>query len=169
MVQFIAHLISASCEDATSAGVSNPEMKTKSQRRNGFLRWSGCPLSGTIPGLLAVLVTTIFESPLKTRRPNQQWALEDAGDGFVRIRNRSGAGRYLSADGNAATLAICSAHQQTWKIVSVTGPPPTRYRIVLSAADFVIDLDHGRHTPGTEVLVYSNNGGRNQEWIFEDV
>ncbi|KAF9511472.1 carbohydrate-binding module family 13 protein [Hydnum rufescens UP504] len=99
-----------------------------------------------------------------------QWTLEDAGDGFVRIRNREGRGKYLCADGDAqnGTRAICSTHQQTWKIIPFNGES-NRFRIVLSATYYVIDLDNGRPTPGAPVFIWNDNGGLNQVWIFEPV
>ncbi|KAF9511065.1 carbohydrate-binding module family 13 protein [Hydnum rufescens UP504] len=55
--------------------------------------------------------------PIK-KTSSQRWTLEDAGEGFFRIRN--GTGKYLSFSGDLkkGTQMICSAHQQTWKITA---------------------------------------------------
>jgi len=100
---------------------------------------------------------------------NQQWILEDAGDGFVRIKNLNGLGKYLCIDGNAkdGAPAICSAHQQTWRIIPESGDPD-HLRISFSGINWVIDLANGQSAPDTYVQIWESQGSAdNQVWIFK--
>ncbi|KAF9511480.1 carbohydrate-binding module family 13 protein [Hydnum rufescens UP504] len=94
------------------------------------------------------------------------WILEDAGDGFVRIKNLNGLGKYFCLEGDISngTRAICSAHQQTWRIFPESGDP-SRFRIAFSSTNSVIDLDNGNPTPGTRVQIWGNDSP-NEVWFF---
>ncbi|KAF9511467.1 carbohydrate-binding module family 13 protein [Hydnum rufescens UP504] len=99
-------------------------------------------------------------------KSNQQWTLEDAGDGYVRIKNKHGSGKYLSIGGDTQDGAhlICSPHQQTWRIIGDT-EKPNHLRIFFSGTQFVVDGLYSE--PGYPVNIYKNNGGQRQAWIFE--
>ncbi|KAF9511481.1 carbohydrate-binding module family 13 protein [Hydnum rufescens UP504] len=123
------------------------------------------------------------------RGTNQQWTLEDAGEGFFRIKN--GSGKYLSVEGHVQNGArvIGSDHQQTWKILPDDQHPNEqgyiRYRSSFPVSftrcssppasqnfrawtHFNLDLeDFGNPAPGTRVQLWEKTPGKNQAWFFQ--
>ena len=99
---------------------------------------------------------------------NQQWDIEDAGYGFVRIKSaqtgsvldveqpnvRAAVPVFLSRPGNAET--------QLWKIEELV---PGEVKII-SRLGKSLDLPDGSHSNGTHLQIFPSNPGDNQKFRF---
>ncbi|KAF9511066.1 carbohydrate-binding module family 13 protein [Hydnum rufescens UP504] len=142
---------------------------------------SGLHLFDYVSSLIVLNVHDVVGFPIN-KGPNEQWTLEDAGDGFFRIKN--GTGKYLSFDGEAknGTHIICNSHERTWKITqeddhkegATTGTPFFPFSvsfltILHPGTNLYLELEGGKSTPRTPIRLWEKTGGKNQAWFFRSL
>ncbi|KAF8311756.1 ricin B-like lectins [Clavulina sp. PMI_390] len=99
---------------------------------------------------------------------NQQWLIEDAGNGLYYIRSAKGTMPYVSFMGAPMSLTkmLCTNTKFAWKIVK-DPVDASCLKILHPNGMFCLDLTGSRSANGTPIILYPLHNGRNQAWTFK--
>ncbi|KAF8280603.1 hypothetical protein DL93DRAFT_2092341 [Clavulina sp. PMI_390] len=118
-------------------------------------------------------VAAVYEGLLYNEVPHeedgdQQWLLEDAGNGLSYIRSGGNSRLYINAGADNQTQMPCTEQKWPWKIVR-DPKDPTCLIVLTPDSTRCMDLLGGNANPGTKIVTLTVLGVRNQSWIFKSI
>ncbi len=100
---------------------------------------------------------------------NQTWDIQDAGGGFVYIRNgMNGYALTQTRPNNSEPVAgepFNNSDMQRWRFESVNNGAV----IIVNASDKALDIPYGRKDNGIKINTYNKSGEINQQWTMRRV
>ncbi|KAF8311753.1 hypothetical protein DL93DRAFT_1384944 [Clavulina sp. PMI_390] len=116
-------------------------------------------------------VVAVYDGLLYNELPHeedadQQWLLEDAGNGLSHIRSGGNSSLYIDAGADSQTQMPCTDQKWPWRIVKYQSDPSCL--IVLTPGETrCMNLLDGNSNQGAKIVTHTVLGGHNQAWIFK--